>query len=85
MQGAQNNLWLAFETLTHEQWARAYKAANQFGVYATKSGDVTSYKACTSAKDTACAGAKNVIDAATSFTEFAKSSHYYSFDTVSVV
>lgn len=76
---AQNNLWLAFETLTHEQWARAYKAANQFGVYATKSGDVTSYTACTSAKDTKCADKLNVIDAATSFAEFAKSSHYYSF------
>lgn len=72
---AQNNLWLAFETLTHEQWARAYKAANQFGVYAHNNG----YEACTSAKDANCAGAKNVIDAATSFTEFAKSSHYHSF------
>jgi hypothetical protein len=71
---AQNNLWRAFEELTHTQWARAYHAANRFGVYKDTAGAITH---CASATDAKCKGALNIIKAQTTFDMFTKSTEYY--------
>lgn len=74
---AQNNLWAAFEKLTHEQWARAYKAANRFGVYKdTASGHILP---CASADATECKGALNILATETTFAKFAASKTYYKY------
>lgn len=70
---AQNNLWAAFEKLTHEQWARAYNAANRYGMYADGVDKVPT--SCVSAA--ACHGKPNVLAAQTTFAKFAENSTFY--------